>query len=164
MSSSVDINDRCWRSQCVLQWNESLQSWLNSDSHIWTCDIGKAAIWEICFTVNICHQDLMPIAVFGAENRGKEGGGVSGRSRGGKNWKDRAVLEGTVSLERQRRRGKGMKTVTCNSFCNVCVCASMALNVAAYVCLLAGCVSSSINVPGLISHTTLCSSLADGTT
>lgn len=60
-----------------------------------------------------------------------------------------------------KREGEGMKTVLC-----VCVCIKSITSCSVCVCVsvLAGCVCSSINVPGLISHTTLCSSLADGTT
>lgn len=68
----------------------------------------------------------------------------------------------------EENKSEGGKTAICNSFCSVCVCVFVhqVAQVAVYVCvcLLAACMCSSINVPGLISHTMLCFSLADGTT
>lgn len=69
-------------------------------------DTGNSALWEVCFTVNICHQicdqDLMPIMALGAED-----GGEKERFC----WK---VGNRKFSLG-------GLKTVICNSFCSVCV-------------------------------------------
>lgn len=74
---------------------------MNHSTQIWSLDIGNDAAWEICFTVNICYQichwDLMPVTVFGAE----------GGSSEEKNWEDRK--KGAESLERQWRVGAGSK-------------------------------------------------------
>lgn len=55
------------------------------DGQICSSDIGNAGIREICFTVNICHQichqGLMPVRAFGAEDE-MEGWGMVGGGGG----------------------------------------------------------------------------------
>lgn len=111
--------------------------------------------WKCCYLGDLLHckylsPDLLP--GFNANNvvwsrrQRRRGGGweeeMSGRSGEEKNWKgQRAVLEGReqkVWRGSEGGRGRGIKTVICNSFCNVCVCLCINGITSCSVCVFVG--------------------------
>lgn len=132
--------------------NDIFMSWIKTTKtgQICSSDMVDARVWEIGFTVNICHQDSSPRfnASYGIWSRrwrwrggGMVGGGGEWEEQRGERiertdlcWKGREqkVWRGS---ERGGGGGGGIKTVICNSFSAMCACINSITSCSVCVCV-----------------------------